>query len=169
MEINVKLDNGFLPDAYGKRAPKDTYIKGQPSVSFPIEITDVPAGTKTLALTLVDPDSIPVCGFQWIHWTAANIPAHTTKIPANASQNAVLSFIQGKNSIAGALIGEKDTKINQHYIGPTPPDKTHDYELRVYALDTQLNLKNGFWMNELQHAMNGHIIDHRKFILPYEP
>lgn len=40
-----------------------------------------------------------------------------------------------------------------------PPDKPHTYEIHVYALDTLLNLKNGFYLNELYDAMEGHILD----------
>lgn len=39
-----------------------------------------------------------------------------------------------------------------------PPDKAHTYETHVYALDTTVDLENGFFMNELYHAMDGHIL-----------
>lgn len=38
----------------------------------------------------------------------------------------------------------------------TPPDKTHLYELHVFALDKLLNLKSGFLLNDLYHLMEGH-------------
>lgn len=40
-----------------------------------------------------------------------------------------------------------------------PPDQPHLYELHVYALDIELDLQNGFYLNELHHAMNDHILD----------
>ncbi|PWX29049.1 YbhB/YbcL family Raf kinase inhibitor-like protein, partial [Clostridium perfringens] len=40
-----------------------------------------------------------------------------------------------------------------------PPDKPHTYELHVFALDTLLDLKSGFNMNELYSKMNGHILE----------
>ena len=40
-----------------------------------------------------------------------------------------------------------------------PPNAPHLYETHVYALDTLLDLKPGFYMNELYHAMDGHILD----------
>ena len=45
------------------------------------------------------------------------------------------------------------------YGGMAPPNAPHVYQLHVYALDTLLNLKQGFTVNELKAAMNGHIMD----------
>ena len=44
------------------------------------------------------------------------------------------------------------------YGGMAPPDRDHQYEIYVFALDTLLDLKQGFYANELFHAMNGHIL-----------
>ncbi|EQG24610.1 phosphatidylethanolamine-binding family protein [Clostridioides difficile DA00062] len=40
-----------------------------------------------------------------------------------------------------------------------PPDKAHIYELHVFALDKLLDLKNGFYLNELYQEMEGHILE----------
>ena len=40
-----------------------------------------------------------------------------------------------------------------------PPDAPHIYELRVYALDTVLDLKPGFYMNEMFRQMEGHVLE----------
>ncbi|UQS84055.1 YbhB/YbcL family Raf kinase inhibitor-like protein [Bombilactobacillus thymidiniphilus] len=168
MEINVTLQNGQLPKKYGKfAAAVDIAQQHYPLRSFPIIINNINPLAQSLALTLVDPDSIPVCGFEWIHWTAANIPTDIQQIPEDASQHPTFNFLQGKNSTAGSLIGQTNPKINQHFNGPTPPQGLHLYELRIFALDKKLNLTDGFWLNELKHAMNGHIIEHQKLILPY--
>ena len=45
------------------------------------------------------------------------------------------------------------------YTGMAPPDKDHTYEIHVYALDKETNLKKGFFVNELYKAMEGHILD----------
>lgn len=162
MKLNVTLIDGLLPDKYGKYA-KD--IKnGKPLTSFPIDIENIPDKAKCLALTLTDPDSIPVCGFEWIHWTATNIPI-TNAIPENYSQIAPDSVIQGKNSSASPLLDSLD-EYAVGYNGPTPPDRTHDYVLKVYALDQTLDIQSGFWMNELLHKMDGHIVATEQFIVP---
>ena len=41
----------------------------------------------------------------------------------------------------------------------TPPDKSHTYELHIFALDEMLDLKNGFYLNELYEKMEGHILE----------
>lgn len=156
MKIDVTLENGLLPDKYAKFS--DITIDGVPSVSFPIRVEGVPADAKSLALTFVDFDSLPVCGFAWTHWTAANIPADISEIPENASQDEAFGMVQGKNHFSGAL--------SCRYGGPTPPDKTHNYTLTVFALDCKLELDEGFSLNELESAMNGHILGKAELILP---
>lgn len=166
MKVNVPLNHGFLDDKYAKNAAPEFQLEDHPIVSFPIKMEDVPAGTQTFALTLVDFDAIPVCGFAWIHWTAANIPVELNPIPENASRE-LHDFIQGNNSAAGYLVGG-DASINHNYLGPRPPEGVHNYTLTVYALDTKLPLSNGYWMNELLDTMKGHILAKAKIELPYE-
>lgn len=166
MKINVTLENGLLPDKYGKYASEHQIKNGKPIISFPVDFSDIPSDTKSIAFTLTDPDSIPVCGFEWIHWTMANIPASMLSLPENLSQNADSNLIQGKNSSASPLLSGNDDQFKTGYNGPTPPDKTHDYVLKAYALDSSLDLQPGFWMNELLHQMKGHVLDSAKFIIP---
>ena len=52
MQIQVKLDKGYLPDEYAKYA--SVKEAGNPVVSFPFTLTDLPEGTKYLAWSLVD-------------------------------------------------------------------------------------------------------------------
>ena len=139
MKVNVPLDRGFLPDKYAKKAAPEFQLEDHPIVSFPIDIQDAPAGTQTFALTLVD---------------------------LNASRE-LHDFIQGNNSAAGYLVGG-DQKISRNYLGPRPPEGVHNYTLTVYALDTELPLENGYWMNELLDAMKGHVLEKVKVELPYE-
>ena len=39
-----------------------------------------------------------------------------------------------------------------------PPNKPHTYDLIVYALDTVLPLQNGFTIEQLKYAIEGHIL-----------
>ena len=54
MRIFVGLDNGLLPDRFGKHAPEAYQLDGHPVRSFPIEIADVREGARSLALTFLD-------------------------------------------------------------------------------------------------------------------
>ncbi|WP_283680031.1 YbhB/YbcL family Raf kinase inhibitor-like protein [Lentilactobacillus sp. Marseille-Q4993] len=164
MKISVPLENGLLPDKYGKHATEK--LDDKPIVSFPISIEDGPAHTKTFALLLIDWDAIPVGGFAWIHWTAANIPGDTKEIPEDNSRKLIVPMIQGANSTAGGLVGNTNPASAWRYNGPQPPDATHDYHLHVYALDSSLDLKDGFWLNEMQKQMNGHVLEEAVVSLP---
>lgn len=164
MKIIVPNKNGVLEDKYSKHAAAEYTYKGKPTVSFPVSFEDVPDGTKSLALVFVDFDSIPVCGFAWIHWLAANIPAGTAVLPENASAEN-LNMVQGANSRISRFVGETDKNVVYRYIGPTPPDQDHKYTLTAYALDCMLDLKEGYYLNEFLDKIEGHILDKAKEVL----
>ncbi len=149
--VSEAMNGGRIPDRFGKRG-MDINSYGVPSRSIPFAVEDAPEQTVTFALVLEDKDAVPVCGFSWIHWIAANITDRA--VAENASANAE-NFIQGINSWYGSL----GASAAQGYGGMTPPDAPHTYELHVFALDTRLELKNGFFMNELYHAMEGHVLE----------
>ena len=86
-----------------------------------------PAGTKSFAVTMYDPDAPTGSGF-W-HWVVYNIPANATGLPAGAGDAS-------KNLLpAGTVQGPTDTGA-PGYLGPCPPagDKPHHYLITVYAL-----------------------------------
>ncbi|MGL4337725.1 MAG: YbhB/YbcL family Raf kinase inhibitor-like protein [Turicibacter sp.] len=148
--------NGVIQPQYGFNGGiigKDD----MPTLSLPLDIHHPPKGTQSFALVLIDHDSIPVCGFSWIHWTLANLS--TINLVENAS---VLGgdFIQGVNSWASPLLTPHLTREEaSYYGGMAPPDKAHLYTIECYALDCFLDLDNGFYLNELYHEMKGHILD----------
>ena len=57
-------------------------------------------------------------------------------------------FTEGCNSWH-SVAGENTVEQATGYGGSAPPDKEHRYTLKVYALDTVLDLKRGFRLNEL--------------------
>lgn len=157
--------NGIIQDKYGKRGQvfKDKYGKlkqefndgDMPTNSIPIKIEEAPKNTVSYCVFIEDKDAIPVCGVSWIHWAIANLTKD--EIKENESI-AAKDFIQGINSWYGAVYGfQREHAVG--YGGMTPPDKRHKYHITVFALDTKLNLKNGFFVNELFEAMEGHIIE----------
>ncbi|MGH7532735.1 MAG: YbhB/YbcL family Raf kinase inhibitor-like protein, partial [Gemmatimonadales bacterium] len=87
-----------------------------------------PAGTKSFAITMYDPDA--PTGSGWWHWVIYNIPAATTSLPAGAGE-------AGKALLAnGAAQGNTDFGV-PGYGGACPPpgDTPHHYRITVYALD----------------------------------
>lgn len=165
MQIKVTLDEkGMVPDRYAKYADAAHLYQGCPTTSFPFEVEGVPQDARSLAVTFTDYDSIPVCGFTWIHWVAAGIDACYAKggriaFPEDASNAGAFGMVQGKNSSASRLVGSSDPLLTCRYNGPQPPDATHVYTLRVYALDVMPQLAEGFWANELVHVLRGHVTD----------
>lgn len=158
MQVTVTKENGYLPEKYSKYAHESFKNGDNPIVSFPIEFQYIPEGTKSLALTFIDHDAVPVCGFSWIHWLACNITPHATGLEEDMSRNNTLGIVQGQNSFASPFLGEVDTRIIHQYVGPTPPDKDHEYTLTVYALDTVLDLQDGYLLNDFYKEIDGHVI-----------
>ena len=151
--VSKGIVNDVISDAYGKRGAVNEF--GMPTCNFPIEILGVPPSIKSFALVLEDKDSAPSNGFCWIHWLAANIKRNL--IEENESASAT-DFIQGANSWSSKFVGNNPVEKTCFYGGPSPHSGTHTYDLTVYALDNDLDLKNGFYINELFKAMDGHIL-----------
>ncbi|WP_225048551.1 YbhB/YbcL family Raf kinase inhibitor-like protein [Lacticaseibacillus kribbianus] len=158
MQLIVPTDDGYLADRFGKYASGEDVHADHPKRSFPFKITEAPAGTLTFALAFIDYDAVPVSGFVWLHWLAANIPAEFTTIPDDASRSGAVPMVQGRNSNAGGMVRAQDVQVAQGYVGPQPPDKDHAYTLMVFALDTELDLAPGFWLNAMRRAMAGHVL-----------
>lgn len=148
--------DGVIHDRYGKHGDHHNE-NGVPTYSLPLEIHDAPQGTKSFALFLEDKDACAVSGgFSWVHWVAANITS--TVVEENASQNNP-DFVQGLNSWVSMQGGSQSPHLSACYGGMAPPNEPHTYELHVYALDTLLDLKNGFWFHEMFRRMEGHILE----------
>lgn len=148
--------DGLIETRFGIKS--DEVIEGVPQRSLPYEWEDVPVGTKSCAIVFQDYDNVPDEGFSWLHWLVADIPAETTCLAENVSRTDG-ALIQGTNSWSipyGPYAGI-DKDLTLHYGGPAP-ERKHEYETRIYALDTVLGLRNGFYYNELLRAMEGHIL-----------
>lgn len=165
--MKISADFTVIPDAYAKAAPPENTINGTPIVSFPFYIDGMKPEVCFLHWQFTDPDSIPVCGFEWIHWSVANLPvealmfdfndSHALAIPADFSRTIpamIPECLQGRTSAASRFVGETDPSVTMRYNGPYPPDKDHEYHLHVWGTTKPLTgLNQGFWLNELQRAV----------------
>jgi Raf kinase inhibitor-like YbhB/YbcL family protein len=121
------------PDVHqGQTMPSANVFNGMgctgTNVSPALAWSGAPAGTKSFAVTIYDPDA--PTGSGWWHWVVYNIPASATSLPAGAGDAS-------KNLLpAGAVQGNTDFGA-AGYGGPCPPpgDKPHHYLITVYALN----------------------------------
>ncbi|HEV7610482.1 MAG TPA: YbhB/YbcL family Raf kinase inhibitor-like protein [Steroidobacteraceae bacterium] len=119
------------PDiASGKKIPEAQVFssfgcKGA-NISPALSWANVPAGTKSFALLVHDPDA--PTGSGWWHWVAYNIPADVTSLPADAGDPK-------KNLMPGAAVQGRTDFGTPGYGGPCPPPgNPHHYYFRLYAL-----------------------------------
>lgn len=147
---------GYILDEYGIKS--DDSVQGVPQKSLPLHWTGAPEGTKSFAIVFQDYDNVPDEGFSWIHWLVAEIPKDMKSLPENASRDNS-DLIQGTNSwsIPYGPYADVDEDLTRHYGGPAP-ERKHEYEIKIYALDTILGLEKGFYYNELLRAMERHIL-----------
>jgi len=130
------------------------YIPGKFScegkdVNPALVIGNIPAGAKSLALILDDPDA-PSGTF--VHWVLYDI-AVSTLIAENSTPGT-----RGINS-AGEL----------GYSGPCPPPgKPHRYFFKIYALKSHLGLPEGADKDGLEKAMKDKIIGSAELIGLYK-
>lgn len=134
-----QIPSKFTCDA-GRSAPNPALVFG-----------GVPAKTQSLALIMDDPD-VPktmIPSGEFVHWVLWDIAADSKGIAEGAGTGGV-------NGMGRA-----------GYMGPCPPDKSHRYFFKLYALDTKLA---GPFKNkaEMVKAMEGHIIQQAELMGNYE-
>jgi len=120
-----------------KPIPKKYTCDGE-DVNPPLNIEDIPVGTKSLVLIVDDPDA-PMG--TWDHWIVWNIP------PKNKIDEDSVPGVEGLNDFR-----------KHSYGGPCPPSGTHRYFFKVYALDVQLALSSNSRKKDVEKAMKDHIL-----------
>jgi Raf kinase inhibitor-like YbhB/YbcL family protein len=116
-----------------------------------------PEGTKSYAVTLIDP--MDDTHYFW-HWIAFDIPASTTALPPGASGTAMPEgTVEGVNDYGG-----------KGYGGPCPPrGTTHRYIFNVWALDVpQLSLSGDVTGTQIRPQLQLHSLGKATLTARYE-
>ena len=109
-----------------------------------LTLSAAPPGTRTLAIIVDDPDAP---GGDFVHWVAFNLKGDATSVP-EAVDVGDLGGIAGLNGFG-----------RPGYNGPCPPKwELHSYSFHVYALDAALPGRSNATADDVQAAMNGHVL-----------
>lgn len=135
-------DGQPIPEQY------TAYGKGK---SIPLSWSNLPAGTRSIAIDMSDPDAKTPHPF--VHWLIYNIPGDAKGLDPGLPTKPRL------DAPKGALQGTNSTK-STGYFGPRPPqgDPPHHYQIKVYALSQALKLEPGADEDTLLKAMSGHLL-----------
>ena len=140
----------------GSDIPKKFTCDGE-DVSPELSWEGPPAGTKSFALIADDPDAP---SGTWTHWVAYDLPATLRQLPEAVPKQAA--------EPGGGAQGINDFG-KTGYGGPCPPPgKPHRYFFKLYALDTKLDLKSGAARQQLERAMEGHVLGQAELMGTYK-
>ena len=121
---------------------------GGKNISIPLIWKNIPAGTKSFCLSIVDPHPVAQ---NWVHWLVINIPAQVASIEEGASKKKMpKGSVELKNSFGD--IG---------YGGPQPPKGTgdHPYVVTLYAINVEkIELGVNTSLSAFKKAIEGKVI-----------
>jgi Raf kinase inhibitor-like YbhB/YbcL family protein len=129
----------------GTSIPNKYTCNGE-DVSPPLTWDDPPAKAQSFALIVRDRDAP---GGIFTHWVLYNLPANRRELPESLPTEDVLpqGGYQGQNDFGNVGFG-----------GPCPPQGTHRYFFKLYALDAQLDIAPGAKEEEVLKAMQDHTL-----------
>jgi hypothetical protein len=150
----VTLTSKAFPE--GGSIPRQYTCEGEDTAP-PLEWSGLPAGTKSVALIIDDPDAPDPKAPKrtWVHWVLYDIPPSTAGLQ------------EGGALPAGARAGKNDWG-RTGYGGPCPPTGRHRYIHKLYALDALLGDLGQPTKAELEQAMKGHVLAEGRLVGTYE-
>ncbi len=116
----------------------------------PLSFYNIPSKAKSLVLLMDDPDAPRG---TWRHWSVYNM---TPDIQGIQEHSKPSSGIEGITDFGTAGYG-----------GPCPPSGVHHYRFKLYALDLMLELPEKATFNEIENAMQNHIISKAELVGTY--
>jgi Raf kinase inhibitor-like YbhB/YbcL family protein len=140
--------------ADGVEIPKVHTCEGADSAPA-LEWSGAPAGTKSFALIVDDPDAPDPRApkMTYVHWVLYDIPASVNRLEGKAP--------------TGAHDGLNDWK-RTGYNGPCPPIGRHRYYFKLYALDTTVGDCGQATKSTVEAAMKGHVLEQATLMGTYQ-
>jgi hypothetical protein len=131
-----------------------------PDVSPPLEWAGIPAGARSLALVVDDPDAPDPAAprMTWVHWVLYDVPPSVAGLPEAVARHALPP---------GTRQGVNDWK-RTGWGGPCPPIGRHRYFFKLYALDAALGDLGAPTKATLEAAMRGHVLAEARLVGTYE-
>jgi Raf kinase inhibitor-like YbhB/YbcL family protein len=142
--MSIKLSSGAFDD--GGLVPVKYTCDGE-DISPSLSWSELPDGTRSLALIMDDPDAP---AGTWVHWILYDLPPYSVRLDENMART---------EDVPGGGSQGNNSWNRLGYGGPCPPSGTHRYIFRLYALDSALDLGPGAEKADLVQAMEGHVLD----------
>jgi len=144
----MEISSGAFKD--GEKIPIHYVMPGAggKNISIPLTWKNVPAGTKSFCLSIVDPHPVAQ---NWVHWLVINIPSHVTSVEEGAS----------KKKMPKGSVELKSSFGDVGYGGPQPPKGTgdHPYVVTLYALNVEkLDLGTDTSLSAFKKSLEGKVI-----------
>ncbi|MDB5186153.1 MAG: phosphatidylethanolamine-binding protein [Candidatus Saccharibacteria bacterium] len=134
--------NGYIPRKY---------TCDDANINPPLTFSEIPEDARSLVLIMDDPDAP---SGQFTHWLLYDISPATLQIAENAAPET-------------GTIGMNDYG-NIGYGGPCPPQGTHRYVFKLYALQSVLNLPEAASRQEIETTTQGQVIETTELIGLYQ-
>jgi len=148
MEVrSTSFSNGSIPAQYT--------CDGS-GVSPSLDWSGAPADTKSFAIIMHDPDAPR----DYTHWVAYDIPGNVHELAGGAASS---------NTMPSGSVEGRNGSRKMGYQGPCPPaGDPHHYTFQLYALDTNLQLPAGATRQQVEAAMQSHIVATGKLVATYK-
>jgi hypothetical protein len=158
-EAAMALKIGSSAFEHGGNIPEKYTCQGQ-DISPPLAWSGAPAGTKSFALIVDDPDAPDPRApkMTWVHWVLYDLPAQATGLPEGVKKGALAP---------GTKEGFNDWK-RTGYGGPCPPIGRHRYFHKLYALDVELGSLDHPTKADVEKAMQGHVLAEAQLMGTYQ-
>jgi len=139
-------------------------------VSPSLEWEGVPEGTKSFAISIVDPDLPAEFNFPrgFAHWMVYNIPSDCREIAEGASMTDAMP--SGSQELNSDFVTFNIPGFGRGYGGPWPPDRSHRYVFTIYALKARsLSIDADADLPAFAQAVLPVVIDQASFTATYGP